>query len=207
MNESEAADKFLFVGNQLCLDFINTEVIEDGKRVSLLVTFDDLIDWLTAANLLDAASAAEAKKQWDKKGIGTEVLAKAFDMRTKLREMAGEIIAGKSIEASTLAAINELLKLRQGYEEVVAGATHYHKKFQFTPTQPEHLLIPLAEAASDLLCNADFALIRKCENPACILYFYDTTKNHARRWCSMGGCGNRHKQAAHYRRVQSRKEE
>jgi predicted RNA-binding Zn ribbon-like protein len=37
-----------------------------------------------------------------------------------------------------------------------------------------------------------------------VLFFYDTTKNHARRWCSMAFCGNRHKVAAHYRRQQGK---
>jgi predicted RNA-binding Zn ribbon-like protein len=36
-----------------------------------------------------------------------------------------------------------------------------------------------------------------------VLLFYDTTKNHARHWCSMSLCGNRHKVAAHYRRRRS----
>ncbi|MBH0192038.1 MAG: hypothetical protein HP492_09850 [Nitrospira sp.] len=61
-----------------------------------------------------------------------------------------------------------------------------------------------AEAAGNLLCRADFALIKKCGNPACILYFYDTTKNHTRNWCSMQVCGNRMKVAAHYWRNRSR---
>jgi predicted RNA-binding Zn ribbon-like protein len=26
-----------------------------------------------------------------------------------------------------------------------------------------------------------------------VLYFYDTTKNHRRQWCSAASCGNRHK--------------
>lgn len=30
---------------------------------------------------------------------------------------------------------------------------------------------------------------------ACILFFYDTTKNYSRRWCSMSACGNRMKVA------------
>ncbi|HNJ42487.1 MAG TPA: CGNR zinc finger domain-containing protein [Acidobacteriota bacterium] len=33
-----------------------------------------------------------------------------------------------------------------------------------------------------------------------MIYFYDTTKNHTWRWCSMSLCGNRAKAAAHYRR-------
>jgi predicted RNA-binding Zn ribbon-like protein len=37
-----------------------------------------------------------------------------------------------------------------------------------------------------------------------VLFFYDTTKNHARHWCSMTICGNRSKVAAHYRRLRGR---
>jgi predicted RNA-binding Zn ribbon-like protein len=32
------------------------------------------------------------------------------------------------------------------------------------------------------------------------LQFYDASKNHSRRWCSMNACGNRMKAALHYRR-------
>ena len=38
-------------------------------------------------------------------------------------------------------------------------------------------------------------LIRECEHPDCVLWFYDRTKSHRRRWCSMALCGNRHKVA------------
>jgi len=37
--------------------------------------------------------------------------------------------------------------------------------------------VPVAESAMDLLCDGDPTLVRKCENPACVLYFYDATKN------------------------------
>jgi predicted RNA-binding Zn ribbon-like protein len=33
-----------------------------------------------------------------------------------------------------------------------------------------------------------------------VLYFYDTTKNHRRQWCSVAMCGNRHKVAEFRRR-------
>ena len=52
-----------------------------------------------------------------------------------------------------------------------------------------------------VLCYADLALVKKCENPVCVLFFYDTSKNHSRRWCSMSVCGNRMKVAAHYQRL------
>ena len=58
----------------------------------------------------------------------------------------------------------------------------------------------MADSAAEFLVSGDRALVRKCKNPGCILYFYDTTRNHARAWCSMNACGNRMKVAAHYRR-------
>lgn len=61
------------------------------------------------------------------------------------------------------------------------------------------LLGPVAEAAAQLFVEGDFALVRQCEHPDRILWCYDRTKSHKRRWCSMAQCGNRHK-AAQFRK-------
>lgn len=53
------------------------------------------------------------------------------------------------------------------------------------------------------LLAADPERIRRCANAECILHFFDTSKNGARRWCSMAGCGNRAKAARHYDRARS----
>jgi len=39
-----------------------------------------------------------------------------------------------------------------------------------------------------------------------VLYFYDTTKNHRRQWCSTAACGNRHK-VADFRKRQVKSKE
>ena len=61
------------------------------------------------------------------------------------------------------------------------------------------LLGPVAEAVAQLLVEGDFSLVKQCEHPDCILWFYDRTKAHKRRWCSMALCGNRYK-AAQFRK-------
>ncbi|MGA9725656.1 MAG: CGNR zinc finger domain-containing protein [Candidatus Binatus sp.] len=68
--------------------------------------------------------------------------------------------------------------------------------------EPEQLMVPIAQSASDLPCHGDLALVKRCANPACGAFFYDTSKNHTRRWCSTTECGNRMRVrvAAHYRR-------
>ena len=42
--------------------------------------------------------------------------------------------------------------------------------------------------------------VRCCGRQACVLLFFDTSKNSTRRWCDMAVCGNRVKAAAHYER-------
>src|SRR5690606_30127426 len=61
------------------------------------------------------------------------------------------------------------------------------------------LLGPVAEAVAQLLVEGNFTLVKQCEHPDCVLWFYDRTKAHKRRWCSMALCGNRHK-AAQFRK-------
>ncbi|MNH42693.1 CGNR zinc finger [compost metagenome] len=66
----------------------------------------------------------------------------------------------------------------------------------------EQYLAPLAESAAELMAEGDFDLVRVCEHPDCVLWFYDRTKSHRRRWCSMALCGNRHKVAEFRKRKQ-----
>ena len=116
--------------------------------------------------------------------------------------MAARLASGRpSVPRSALDAINDVLRARVGDLAVVRTKDGYDTRFLARWSGPEQVLVPIAESAAGLLSNGDLSLVRKCENPACILYFYDTTKNHGRRWCSMSACGNRAKVAAHYRRT------
>jgi len=184
---------FLFVGNQLCLDFINTEMIIRGQRTDLLEAPSDLHRWAVQAGLL---SQAEARSAADNPRILNE--AKVF--RAVLRETVERIVAGKPVSGQAVDAINRLLSQRPGYPQIHRTAGRFERRFHSTGHESTQLLVPLAEAASDLLCTGDLSLVKKCQHDACILYFYDTTKNHTRQWCSMELCGNRMKAAAHYRR-------
>jgi len=191
---------FPMIGNHRCLDFVNTELIEQGRRVDLLRDFADLVDWLEQAHVLGAAQAKQILRRWGQTSKGADVLAEARAFRRLLREMAEGIVHGKRPSTVALDKINDLLRYRTVDVALVRTRHGFERQVSFQPREPRHLLVPVAESASDLLCHGDLALIVKCENPRCILYFYDGTKNHARRWCSMTVCGNRMKVAAHYRR-------
>jgi predicted RNA-binding Zn ribbon-like protein len=190
---------FLFVGNHPCLDFINTQMIVRGNPTDLLDGCEDLVAWLVQARMLDKVQAAVVMTQWNHKDQ-EQLFEQGVMFRGTLREMAARIVARQSIPDSAVAFINQILSRCPGYPQLAYKKGRFERQFQSQAAQKDGLLAPLAEAASDLLCSGKLSLIKKCGNPACILYFYDTTKNHTRNWCSMQLCGNRIKVAAHYQR-------
>ena len=193
---------FLFVGNQACLDFINTDLVMNGQPTDLLPSRQDLVAWLLQAGLMTKELAKRLEKEGSRHGAETLKQAKVF--RTTMREMAERLAAGKSVPQAALDAVNEALRYRVGYPQVGRQNGAFERTYLLEFSDSDQLLGLLAEAASDLLVRCDFSLVKKCQNPACVLFFYDTTKNHARHWCSMNLCGNRSKVAAHYQRHRKR---
>jgi predicted RNA-binding Zn ribbon-like protein len=192
---------FLFVGNSLCLDFINTEMFQGGQPVDRLGDFGSLVEWLVQAQSLDVRNAEEVLKHWNGSREAETASQRALDFRASLREMAGRVVNGKVLPRSLIAEINEWLAYQSGHTELRRTRAGFEKRFQADFKEPPQLLWPVAESACDLLCYADLSLVKKCENALCVLFFYDTTKNRSRRWCSMSACGNRMKAAAHYQRL------
>lgn len=203
MGEPTPQIPFLFVGNQPCLDFINTQLVLDGRPVDLLGTFSDLVAWLVQIHLLAEEEAKKIERQWGRQVKGIQTLEQAKAFRVTLREMVERIAAGRPVPQVAMEAINDMLRYRVGCPQLIRRSGKYERGFQVESQEANQLLGLLAETASDLLCTCDLSLIKKCQNPACVLFFYDTTKNHTRHWCSMNLCGNRNKVAAHYRRHRS----
>ena len=202
LNESVS---FYFIGNLLCLDLVNTEIISRGERVDLIKGLSGFIDWLRTADRLSAAEAREAENRWGSTSEGKAAFAELISLRGQLRTMAERLTAGKPAGQGALDAINRVLASRASYPQVVRKGDGYVTKTQAATESPRHLLVPAAESAAWLLEHGDMSLLRRCENPSCILYFYDTTKNKRRRWCSMGVCGSRAKASAYYRRLKKTK--
>jgi predicted RNA-binding Zn ribbon-like protein len=188
---------FLFIANQPCLDFINTDLVMNGQPTDLLSSFQDLAAWFVQAGLLTEKDAARIEGG-SRDAMETLKQAKAF--RRTMREMAERLAARKPVPQAALDLINQLLRHRVGYAQVIRRSGMFERRYEAGFEDATHVLGLLAEAASDLLCACDLSLVKQCQNPACVLFFYDTTKNHARHWCSMDLCGNRSKVAAHYRR-------
>jgi predicted RNA-binding Zn ribbon-like protein len=211
-DQGERPAAFL-VGDHLALDFVNTRCKPAGAWVEWLGGGHDLVDWLERAGAIDAGVAAQFQTGAAASHRLDAVAGQARDLREWLRAFV-ERYGGRELEADALAdlaPLNRLLAEDDGYLQVAAAADggsltatrlvqHRLRRWR----SPGQLLQPIAEAIADLVCNADFRLIRTCEGSACTLVFLDRTKARARRWCSMAVCGNRAKVAAYRARTLTR---
>lgn len=205
MSETFNKNKFYFIANNLSLDFVNTKVVNNGEPFDLLISFNDLLSWMIGGGLLSEPDAKSLLAKWSENSKTQVLLKQAGALRQSLFDSIRNIVGGRTIHQSTINELNKLLQNKSGYFELRKKDEGFEKQYHFNFEKPENLLVPIAESAADLFCYADLSLLKKCEAKDCVLYFYDTSKNHKRRWCSMSACGNRAKAAAFYQRQKNAK--
>jgi predicted RNA-binding Zn ribbon-like protein len=203
-----------FIGDDLALDFLNSVAAPWGEQIEWLATGADLIAWLEQAHAAPPAVLAQFRKHSNSRALDS-VASQARELREWFRTFVSDH-AGRPLEPRILrelAPLNELLERDEIYRQVrpahrgdKEGSTRdsaqpLHWQNERHWSSPKSLLLPIAEAMGDLVCQKDFTFVRKCEGPTCTLWFVDVSKGHARRWCSMAVCGNRAKAAAHRARV------
>ena len=120
-------------------------------------------------------------------------------LRTFIRDHEGQPLRPTAL--GQLSTINRILAQDNGYRQIEVEnvskedsamnhtALRWRQDRRWRALSPDALLLPLAEAMGDLLCRPDFEGVKICENAKCTLWFYDISKNHTRRWCSMAVCG------------------
>ena len=128
------------------------------------------------------------------------LLARALALRALARRLIVRRKEDRNGEADDFDGLNAYLHAHLSAPQLVRGGDGTLALVRTARGEPVAALLgPVAEAVAQLLAEGNFALVKQCEHPDCILWFYDRTKAHKRRWCSMALCGNRHK-AAQFRK-------
>jgi predicted RNA-binding Zn ribbon-like protein len=179
------------LGDHLAMDLLNTEARGDGEALEFWNSGDDVLRWLERYGAVPALAAGV-----DRAGL----LAKAKALRTLARRLIVQRKAGEKADISGLNAYLHAYLSAPHLERDSEGRLALTRSARGEALAS--LLGPVAEAVAQLLVEGDFALVKQCEHPDCILWFYDRTKAHKRRWCSMALCGNRYK-AAQFRKKNS----
>jgi predicted RNA-binding Zn ribbon-like protein len=197
----EAVD-LVALGDHPALDFLNsTATPAPGTTVELIGDGRSYVAWLGQAGLVDTAGTAAVLSAFSPAELDA-VAAEAVRLREWLRPVVAAWAAGgPALTAPARDHLNEILAAGRCFFRIEAdaeGALRLRERRSWDDAR--QLLVPPAEAAAQLLAAGDRGLIRHCEGPTCTLWFYDRTKSHRRRWCSMAACGNREKARKHRER-------
>jgi len=191
MGSGRTRHKLDLVGDHLALNFINT--LRAVEPFEVFQTDEDVMDWLRRTEV-----AAPLKTgNWPRGAL----VARARELRDITLKAVEARKAGKR---PSLDALNSFLEDSTSHPQLVQRKSEIEIEKVYSGRGVEGVLAPIAEAVADLLAHGDFELVRHCEGDHCILWFYDRTKAHRRRWCSASGCGNRAKVAAFRARSQKR---
>ena len=195
-------DGFLFVGNHLALDFLNSCPVQNGEPMELLPDFSAVLRWFRAAGVLRPRETASLSRHWEESAQARRIVETIRELRERLRtEVLGWEQNGK-VHQAIITELNQLMSEHPMLTRLNTSGRTASLDLWFQPRRPEDFLAPLAHSAAELFAHADHNRVRKCGN--CVLHFYDTSKKGTRRWCSMQLCGNRLKVAAYAARQRLR---
>ena len=195
VRKSDWKDGFLFLGNHLALDFLNTRPVQNGEAFELLSDFDALLRWFQAADLLSVREAASLRQHWGSSTQAQHVVEAMRELRERLRK---EILSWErdgTVHRAATGELNRLMAEHPMLTRLKASGGTSTTELWFDPHRPEDLFAPVAHSAAMFFADVDRDRVRKCGQ--CVLHFYDTSKKGTRRWCSMQLCGNRLKVAAY----------
>src|SRR5471030_780587 len=181
-----------FIADHPALDLLNTVAVSNGVPTDFLQSDADVMAWLERAGFVPQGMS------------DGDPVARLLDVARGFRELLRNLVAQRKAGAALdLGPLNVYLAQASRHLELSADADgRLILQARYDAGSAKKLIGPLVESAAELLADGDFSLVKHCENPECILIFLDKTKSHRRRWCSMAGCGNRHKVASFRMRQQ-----
>jgi predicted RNA-binding Zn ribbon-like protein len=202
LSEKSRADRpeFIFVGDHPAIDFANTLSMSLGRWIDHLRVWADVIDWLSLAGLSTEAALQIPTSR------GAEAVKSVLELRRAWKAELDKLVAGGKVSDDFIKRLNHLLAEDVFHETLhQSGKTDFHLDRSASQLRAEKLVLALLSRQIALfLAEANFGYLHRCANTtSCVLYFYDTTKNHRRQWCSTALCGNRHK-VAEFRKRQSK---
>ncbi len=195
MKPSDTNSSTQLIAGRLALDFANTAAHAQD------LSWNDFITFLTDAKVVTEERSARLRTLPSSEPLAVEaVLATILHLREAHLAIFSAIARKKPFARTTVEPVNQILRITEGHDELVPYGGAWRLEYIAREQGLEWLLAAIARSAAELLQEGPEAPIRRCANPKCRLFFYDDSRTHRRRWCSMATCGNRHKVAAFLQR-------
>ncbi|PRT03173.1 RNA-binding protein [Bacillus thuringiensis] len=179
--------QFPLISGNLSLDLVNTELVRRGQRYDLLITNEDVLEWLHVIKV--------SLPFWNEKTFiriqehTNQVTSSILEVREVLRKQF-EVIADQHEISNDFVTY-----LEKQIEKAPFTYKIIEQQLVSIPVgEIEDVLASLiAFDALTLIAENKLIFLKRCSNPDCVLLFID--KSGKRKWCSMKICGNRKKVA------------
>ncbi len=189
--------------DRLCLDFVNTlDWHASDQPIESLNTYTNLIEWAQNVNLIDELIAdqllEEAKHD---PGKAEDVLNYCKDLREVLYRIFVASVTKRSPKSDEISKLNSALTNTMNKACLLWTEGNYVWDWGGEKKALDQIMWWVLQSAIELLTSNDLHRLGQCaDDRGCGWFFLDTSKNHTRRWCNMGDCGNRAKARRHYQK-------
>ncbi len=189
------ASRLPLLGGRLSVDFVN------ATPPSAELSWNRLILFLESTSIVSAERSAQllSLPQSDPQAAEA-LLLKARRLGSALRKVFAAMLRKQRLAREWIEPVNEILRITEGHDELAAQDGIWKIEFVAREGGLDWLLAAVARSGAEIAAEGARARLRLCANPHCGLFFYDNSRTHRRRWCSMAVCGNRSKVAAFARK-------
>ncbi|HDR3655891.1 TPA: CGNR zinc finger domain-containing protein [Bacillus cereus] len=179
--------QFPLISRNLSLDLVNTELVRRGQRYDLLITNEDVLEWLHVIKV--------NLPFWNEKTF--------IRIQERTNQVTSSILEVREVLRKQFEAIADQQEISNDF------ITYLEKQIEKAPftykiIEQQLVSIPVGEIedilasliafdALTLIAEDKLIFLKRCSNPDCVLLFID--KSGKRKWCSMKICGNRKKVA------------
>ncbi|MEJ2606054.1 MAG: ABATE domain-containing protein [Anaerolineales bacterium] len=192
-----------FDAGLLPLDFTNTaEWHARSDPIENLNSYADLVSWSWKAGLLTEKAAQSLLETAERRPQDARrALDRVIELREALYRIFSHSAAGTQIPNEDLASFNAALGEALHRVRLDASRDGFSWGWSDDNQNLEAMLWPILWKSAELLTSEDLKRVGECaDDRGCGYLFYDNSRNHSRRWCSMESCGNRAKVQRQYTR-------
>ncbi len=189
---SDSSDSRMLLGGRLAVDFANAPSYPGMPARE--PSWEELVAFLEASGVVSRERGANLLALPDSDPQSAEkILSRAIRLREGLRKAFAAMVRKERVIAEWIAPINEILRITEGHDELTPDGSGWKLEFMAREGGLDWLLAAVARSAAEIITEGSQERLRMCANPSCSLYFFDSSRTHRRRWCSMAICGNRRK--------------
>jgi predicted RNA-binding Zn ribbon-like protein len=215
MVKSEPSFKnWKFVGERLCLDFVNTvggriSRGKHGRDYSDVVLrekfagYQDLLEWAQLAGAVNPREVQRLSQSCQaRRKAARLILARAVSLREALYRIFKSAVEKWPPLAADIGILAQEVAIARSHQRLVHSGAGLAWAWADEPGALDRMLWPVSLSAAELLTSADLFRLRQCGGHECGWMFLDTSRNRSRQWCDMKDCGNRAKVQRFRRRQQ-----